>query len=133
MECRIDNGQLKLRIICYGAGPRCSGLNVKQLHSCSNGHTHSGGTIRGMEEGDLQLAHCPSILPEVSGYHTGCDMEKTFSLPLQHTYLEVVGSSPVPGKKIISTKFNSSHEGMIPMLKLTYLSHFLPILIVCCY
>ena len=58
----------------------------------------------------------------------GSDMEKPFSLPLQQTYLKVVGSNPMTG-----TKFNCSHEGMIPMIKLTLLSYFLPIQIAHCY
>ena len=32
----------------------------------------------------------------------------------QHTYLEVMGSNPVTGKKNSAQEFDCSHEGMIP-------------------
>ena len=50
-----------------------------------------------------------------------------------HIYLEVVGSNPVTSKKISSHKFNCLHEGMVPILKMTFLSHFLPIRLARCY
>ena len=78
-------------------------------------------------------AQCPSILPEVSGYHTGgVTWRKPISLPLQHTYLEVVGSNPETAKNFFCTKFNCSHEEMISMLMLTFLSYFFPIQLVWC-
>ena len=58
--------------------------------------------------------------------HYSGSKHQPLSLPLQHTYLEAVGSNPMTGKNFFDTKFNHSHEGMIPMLKLTFLSHFLP-------
>ena len=92
------------------------------------GHSYEPG------ERGFVAAQCPSTLPEVSGYHTGgVTWRKPLSLPLQHTYLKVVGSNPVTGKNFIGTTFNCSHEGMIPMLKLTFLSYFFPIELVWCY
>ena len=40
---------------------------------------------------------------------------------------------PCDWQKILGTKFNCLHEGIIPMLKLTFLSHFLPIQLARCY
>ena len=57
--------------------------------------------------------------------YRGLSWKIPLSLPIQHTYLEVLGSNPVSGKNFFSTKFNCLHEGMIPMLKVTFLSHFL--------
>ena len=57
--------------------------------------------------------------------YRGLTWRKPLSFPLQHTYLEVVGSNPATGKNFFGAKFNCLHEGMIPMLKLTFLSHFL--------
>ena len=73
----------------------------------------------------------PSIPPKVSDYHTGG--VTPLSLPLHDTYLKVVGSNPMTGKNFSGTKFNCSCEGMKPMLKLTFISHFLPIQLPCCY
>ena len=48
---------------------------------------------------EFEAAQCPSILPELGGYHAGGMIwRKPLSLPIQHTYLEVVGSNPVTGK-----------------------------------
>ena len=51
---------------------------------------------------------------------------KPLSLPLQHIYLAVMVSNPVTGKNFFGMKINSSHEGMIPMLMLTFLFNFFP-------
>ena len=113
------------------AGPGCSGLQVKQMQSYYYGCTHSGGTVRGLDRGDLQQHNAPlSYKRSVATIHckkqTGdVTRRKPLSLPLQHTYLEVVGSNPKTGKNFLGTKFNCSHEWM--MLKLTSLSHFLQI------
>ena len=49
----------------------------------------------------IVTATSPLILPVVSGYIQGARLgEKHLSLPLQRTYLEVMGSNPVTGKKI---------------------------------
>ena len=51
------------------------------------------------------MAQCPSILTEVSGYHTGGVIwRKPLSLLLKHTYLEVVGSTPVTGENFFGKK-----------------------------
>ena len=65
--------------------------------------------------------------------YRGHDMEKTSFPPLQHTHLEIVGSNPVTSKNLLGTKFNCLHEGITPILKLTFLSHFLPIQLTRCY
>ena len=62
----------------------------------------------------------------------GLTWRKPLSLRLQHTYLEVMGSNPVTGKNFFGTKFNCLHEGMRPMLKRTFLSHFLHIQLARC-
>ena len=67
--------------------------------------------------------------------YRGREMEiwrKPLSLPLQHTYLEVVGSNPETAENFFCTKFKSSHEEMISMLMLTFLSYFFPIQLVWC-
>ena len=95
-----------------------------QMHGYSDGRT-LWGHREGPGQRGLVAAQCPSILPEVSGYHTGgVTWRKPISLPLQHTYLEVVGSNPETAKNFFCTKFNCSHEEMISMLMLTFLSSF---------
>ena len=104
------------------------------LLSEADSSTCSGGTVRGLERRDLQQHNAPLSYQRLAyGYHTGASWRKPLSLPLQHTYLKVVGSNPVTGKNFFGTKFNCSHEGMIPMLKLTFLSYFFPIELVWCY
>ena len=102
---------------------------MKQMHGLSDGRTCSGGTVRGLERGDSQQHNAPlSYLRSVATIQgEGVTWRKPPSLPLQHTYLEVTGTNPVTDKNFFGTKFNCLHEGMIPMLKLTFLSHFLPI------
>ena len=79
-------------------------------------------------------AECPSIQLVVSGYPTGCVIwRKPIPLSLQHTYQEVGGSNPVTAKNFFGTKFNCSHEGMISMIMLTFLSYFFPIQLVWCF
>ena len=57
---------------------------------------HALGAPLGAWREGLVAAQCPSILPEVSGYHTGgMTRRKPISLPLQHTYLEVVVKKPL--------------------------------------
>ena len=64
---------------------------------------HALGTPLGPGERGFASAQCSSILPEVSGYQTRVVIwRKLLYLPLQHTYLEVVGSNPVTGKKSFS-------------------------------
>ena len=41
--------------------------------------------------------------------------------------------NPVTSERKLGSKFNRSHEGMIPMLMLTILSNFLPIQLGRCY
>ena len=77
---------------------------MKQLHGYSDGCTHSGFIVMIGERG-IAAATSLSILLEVSGYHTGgMTWRKPLSLPIQHTYLEVVGSNPVTNKKISAHK-----------------------------
>ena len=101
------------------------------MQSYYYGCTHSGGSVWGLNQGDLQQHNTPlSYKRSVATIHckkqTGdVTRRKPLSLPLQHTYLEVVGSNPKTGKNFLGTKFNCSHEWM--MLKLTSLSHFLQI------
>ena len=66
------------------------------------------GHRQGTGETGFAAAQCPSILPEVSGYHPGgVACRKPLSLPLQHFYLEVMSSNPVNSKNFFGTKFNS--------------------------
>ena len=71
-----------------------------------------GAWRKGIRSSTMPLYHQRSVATI-----QGPDMEKTSSLPLQHTYLEVVGTNPMTGKNFCGTKFNCLHEGMIPMLR----------------
>ena len=69
------------------------------------GYYDTNGDRKNFKFGAYQVVHieCPSILPEVSGYHTWAMMwRKPLSLFLHHTYLDVVGSNPMPGKTFLA-------------------------------
>ena len=99
------------------------------LLSEADSSTCSGGTVRGLERRDLQQHNAPLSYQRLAyGYHTGGVMKKTSFPPPSAHLSEGRGFKPRDQqKKYIRIKINYSHEGIIPMLILTFLSHFLPI------
>ena len=95
---------------------------------------HTLGTLLGAWREGLAAAQCP-LYPtgDQCLLYRGVIWRKPLSLPLQHTYLEVVGSNPVTGENFFGPKFNCLHEGMISVFMLTFLYHLLPIQLACCY
>ena len=111
--------------ICHTmlAGPGCSWLDVKQMHGYSDWRTCSGGTVRGLERGDLQQHSVPRSYQRSVATIQGHDTEKT---SIWRLWVKTLWSA----KKISAQKLIAH---MIPMLKLTFLPHFLQIQLARCY
>ena len=101
------------------------------MNDYSDGRTRSGGTVRGLERKALQQHNAPLSYQRSVATIQGPDMEKTY-FPPPSAHLSG-GSNLVTRKNFFNTKFNCLHEGMTPMLKLTFQSHLLHIQLAGCY
>ena len=84
---------------------------MKQMHGYSDGPTRSGGTVRGLERGDLQHHNAPlSYQRSVATIQGGVTWRKLFPSPFS-THWEVVGSNPVTGKTFSAQNLIAGTKG----------------------
>ena len=123
-------GTLTFDQFTYIAGPGCSDLSLKQMHGCSEGCTCSGARRQGICSSTILLYPTRGQwLPPYRGH----DVEEN-SFPPPSTQLSSgCGFKYHDCKNFFSTTFNCSHKGMISMLMLTFLSHYLPKQLACCH